>query len=308
MNLNPTAIRPERSVLATPASSRRMIEKGLASAADVVFLDLEDAVAPAAKSAARQEAIRAVRELDWGGKPRVVRVNAPDTPFCFKDIVELVEAAAEQLDLLLIPKVNGPADVHFVDRLLSQIEAATGRVHPIGIELQIETPAGLAACEAIAAASPRIEALVFGPGDYAAAAGLPQDAIGVPDDWDAAVAGDRFGYPKDRLLVAARAAGLRAIDGPYADFRNLDGFGRACRAARARGYDGIWCIHPSQIATANNLFSPTAEELAWAHRVLDEAAAAARDGRGALTVDGRMVDAASLRMARSTLGRVPSAE
>lgn len=280
-----------------------MVEKALASAADMVFLDLEDAVAPAEKPAARRAAIRAVRELDWGAKPRLVRINAPDSPFCYRDLVELGEEAGDRLDLLLVPKVNRPADVHFVDTLLGQIEAANDLRGRFGLELQIETAEGLANCEAIAAASPRIEALVFGPGDYAASVGLPLTAIGVPDEWDVAAGGDRFGYPKHRLLVAARAAGRRAIDGPYADYKDLDGFRRACRAARARGYDGIWCIHPSQIAVANEVFSATADEIAWARRVLAEYTAAEREGRGALTVDGRMVDAASLRMARSTLMR-----
>lgn len=295
--------RVERSVLATPASNPRMVANALASAADVAMLDLEDAVAPAEKAAARRAAIAAVGEADWGRKPRVVRINAPDTPFCYRDLVELGEAVGERLDVVVVPKVDRPADVHFVDRLLSQIETGRGLTRPIGLEVQIETAAGLANCEEIAAASPRIEALVFGPGDYAAATGMPLAAIGVADDWDAAAGGDRFGYPRHRLLVAARAAGLRVIDGPYADFRDHDGFRRACRAARARGYDGIWCIHPSQIETANEVFSATAEEIAWARRVLAEAAAAEAKGRGALTVDGRMVDAASVRMARSALKR-----
>ncbi len=297
------APRPERSALATPASNPRMVEKALASAADAVFLDLEDAVAPAEKPSARRAAIAAVRDLDWGAKRRWVRINATDSAACYRDLVELGEEAGERLDLLLVPKVNRPADVHFVDILLAQIETGRGLEHRIGLELQIETAEGVANCEAIAAASPRIEALVFGPGDYAAAVGLPLTAIGVADEWDEAAGGDRVASPKDRLLVAARAHGRRAIDGPYADYRALEGFRRACRAARARGFDGKWCIHPSQIGIANEVFSATGEEVAWARRVLAEAAAAEREGRGALTLNGRMIDAASVRMARAILAR-----
>jgi len=295
--------RRERSVLATPASNPRMVAKALASAADVVFLDLEDAVAVDQKPAARRAAIAAVREGEWRAKPRLVRVNAPDTPFCYRDLVELGEEAGDRLDLLLIPKVSRVADVHFVDTLLGQIEAGLGLPRRIGLEVQIETASGLAACDAIAAASDRIEALVFGPGDYAASTRMPLAAIGTADEWDVAYGGDRFHYPKHRLLVAARAHGRRAIDGPYADFHDLEGFRRACRAARALGFDGTWCIHPSQIAVANEVFSATAEEVAWAERVLAAYADAAPAGRGALTVEGRMVDAASIRMARATLAR-----
>ena len=300
--------RPERSVLAVPASNWRMVEKAVASAADVVCLDLEDAVAPSEKAASRQHVIRAVRELDWGSKPRFFRMNALDTPFFYRDLVEIVEAVGDRLDLILVPKVNRPEDVIVVETLLTQIEAAVGVARPIGIEIQIETAAGLISCERIAHASPRIEAIVFGPGDYAASVRIPAVSIGTPDEWDAAYGGQRFHYVMHRILVAGRAAGLRVIDGPFADYRDLDGFRRSCQAARALGFDGKWCIHPSQITVANEVFSPTEQELTWARRVLAAYEVAAQEGRGAVAVDGTMIDAASIRMAEATLAQAAAVE
>ena len=300
--------RPERSVLAVPASNWRMVEKGVASAADAVFLDLEDAVAPSEKAASRQQVIHAVRDLDWRRKPRFFRMNALDTPFFYRDLIEIVEAVGDQLDLILVPKVNRPEDVYAVEVLLTQIEAAAGVTPPIGLEVQIETAAGLINCERIATASPRIESIVFGPGDYVASVRIPAVSIGTPDGWDAAYGGQRFHYVMHRLLVAGRAAGLRVIDGPFADHKDLDGFRRSCLAVRALGFDGKWCIHPSQIPVANEVFSPTEPELAWARRVIAAYEAAEQEGRGAVTVDGTMIDAASIRMARVTLGQAAAAE
>jgi citrate lyase subunit beta/citryl-CoA lyase len=300
--------RTERSVLATPGANPRMIEKAVASAADLVILDLEDAVAPEQKPAARPHVVHALRELDWGGKPRAVRVNGLDTPYFYRDLIEVVEAAGDRLDLIVVPKANRPEDIYLVAMLLTQIETARALPRPIGLEIQIETAEGLLNCDRIAAASSRIEAIVFGPGDYAASVGLPLVAIGMADEWDAVYGGDRFHYPMHRILVAGRAAGLRVIDGPYADYRDADGFRRACLAARAQGYDGKWCIHPAQIAIANEVFTPTAAEIAWAERVLATYAAAEREGRGALSLDGKMIDAASLRLARATLARVRHGE
>jgi citrate lyase beta subunit len=296
-------LRRARSVLATPGSNPRMIAKALASDADLVMLDLEDAVAPEQKAAARNEVARALREADWRGRPRLVRVNALGTPYFHRDLIDLVEQAGDRIDLVMLPKVERPAEVVAVDALLTGIEAARGIERPIGLEAQIETAAGLLAAPAIATASPRLEALVFGPGDYAASARMPLTAIGAPDEWDARYPGHRFGYAMHQIVVAARATGLRAIDGPYADVRDPDGLRRSALVARALGFDGKWCIHPSQIAIVNDVFSPDADEIAWARRVLEAADAARRDGRGALALDGRMIDAASLRMAEATLAR-----
>ena len=294
--------RAERSVLATPGSSPRMIAKALASDADVVMIDLEDAVAPDAKAAARTTVAEALREGDWRGRPRTFRINALDTAWFVHDLVEVIEGAPGQVDLIVVPKVGRPEDVHTVATILASLEVAAGARRPIALEAQIESAAGLARCEAISA-SPRVEALVFGPGDYAASVRMPLAAIGMPDRWDSDYPGHRWDYPLQRILVAARAAGVRAIDGPYADFRDRDGFRRSCLTARALGYDGKWCIHPDQIPMANEVFTPDAAELSWARDILAANAEAERQGRGSFALNGQMVDAATLRMARSTLAR-----
>jgi citrate lyase beta subunit len=289
-----------RSELAVPASNPRMIDKALASAADAVFLDLEDAVAPAAKPAARAMVIAALRDKDWQGKRRAMRINALDTSYCYRDLVEIVEAAGEHLDLVVVPKANGPEDVNFVATLLGQIERHLGIAHRIGLEVQIETAAGLLNCERIAA-GPRVEAITFGPGDFAASTGMPVAQIGVPDEWDSAYPGHRWHYAMSSLVIAARAAGVRVLDGPFADFRDEEGLRRACRIARALGFDGKWCIHPDQIAVVNEIFSPAETELAWARRVVNAYAAATASSLGAISLDGSLIDAASLRMAERTL-------
>jgi citrate lyase subunit beta/citryl-CoA lyase len=294
-------MRTERSELAVPASNPRMIDKALASDADVAFLDLEDAVAPSEKPHARAHVIAALLDKDWHGKPGAYRINALDSPFCYRDLIEVVEAAGDRLDFVVVPKVNRPEDVHVVATLLGQIEQSVGIDRRIGIEVQIETAEGLINCERIAAASPRVEAIIFGPGDYAASVAMPLTQIGVPDEWDDSYPGHRWHYPMSRLLVAGRAAGIRVVDGPFADFRDEEGFRRSCRVARALGFDGKWCIHPAQIAIANEVFSPSAAELAWAQKVLDTYAAATASGLGAIAIDGKMIDAASIRMAERTL-------
>jgi citrate lyase beta subunit len=293
----------QRSVLATPGSNPRMIARALASDADVVMIDLEDAVAPDAKTAARPTVADALREGDWRDRPRTFRMNALDTPWFVRDLVEVIEGARGQVDRIVVPKVGSPEDVYTVVTILASLEVAAGAQHPIALETQIESAAGLVRCEAIATASPRVKALVFGPGDYAASVQMPLAAIGMPDRWDAEYPGHRWDYPLQRVLVAARAAGVRAIDGPYADFRDHDGFRRSCLTARALGYDGKWCIHPDQVPIANEVFTPDEAELAWAREVLAANAEAEREGRGSFSLNGQMVDAATIRMARSTLAR-----
>jgi citrate lyase beta subunit len=291
--------RLERSMLSTPAADYAMIRKAAASAADAVCIDLEDSVAPDQKAASRANVARALRELDFGHRIRIFRINALDTPFAYRDLIEVVEAAGDRLDLVIVPKVDRPADVHFVDTLLTQIELARGFPNRIGVEAQIETALGCLNADAIAAASPRLEALIYGPGDFAASVQMPLDAIGEADEHDRLYPGHRWHYVMQRILVAARARGKRCIDGPYASFRDVEGFTRACELARALGYDGKWCIHPAQVEPANRVFAPAAEQVAWAQKVLDEYERAMREGRGAIAVDGKMVDAASLRMARN---------
>ncbi len=295
--------RLERSMLSTPAASYAIIEKAAASAADAVCIDLEDSVAPDLKEVSRANVARAFRELDFGHRTRIFRINALDTPFAYRDLIEVVEAAGDRIDLVIVPKVDHPADVQFVDTLLTQIEAHQGFGNRIGMEAQIETALGCLNAAAIAAASPRLEALIYGPGDFAASVQMPLDAIGEEDEHDRLYPGHRWHYVMQRILVAARAHGRRCIDGPYASFRDVEGFTRACELARALGYDGKWCIHPDQVPIANEVFSADEGELAWAREILAANEEAEREGRGSFALNGQMVDAATLRMARATLAR-----
>jgi citrate lyase subunit beta/citryl-CoA lyase len=291
-----------RSLLAVPASNRKMVEKALASEADAVFLDLEDAVAPERKAGARDDVVRALRELDWDGGPTLFRVNALDTRWFYRDVVEVVEAAGEALDAVLIPKVNRPEDLHAVAVLLAGIELEKDlQPGKIALEAQVETAEGLTNIDAVARSTDRLGALHFGPGDFAASLGMPQTSVGTPDEWDEAYPGHRFGYAMQRIVVAARAAGLRAVDGPVADHRDEDGLRAACRLARALGFDGKWCIHPAQVPIVNEVFSPTEGEVTWAQKVVEAYERANAAGFGAVSVDGQMVDAASIKMARNTL-------
>ncbi len=295
-------MRAARSLLAVPANRRRMVEKALASEADGVFLDLEDAVAPSDKADARKDVVNALRELDWRDRPKLYRVNALDTPFFYRDLIEVVEEAGPSLDAVMVPKVNRSEDVQAVAILLIQLELATGLERgKIKIEAQIESAEGLTNVDAIARATNRLEALHFGPGDFAANLRMPQTSIGVMDEWDETYPGHRFHYIMQRIVVAARAAGVRALDGPVADYGDEEGLRRSCLVARALGFDGKWSIHPAQIGPVNEVFSPTEEEVDWARKVVAAYEEANATGSGSVSVEGQMVDAASIRMARNTL-------
>src|SRR6187402_1010093 len=262
----PRPARSRRTCHAVPGSSERFLAKAPELEADEVFLDLEDAVAPSAKEEARWRVIQALKETDFGPKTVVVRVNGTDTPHYYRDLVAVVEQAGDRLDAVMLPKVRTPGDVEMTDKLLGQIELATG-LEPgrIGIEAQIEDAAGLIACEAIASASPRMETLVFGPGDYSAAVGIPITTIGgTPDGYP----GDHLNYVYSRLVVAARAAGIQAIDGPYGAVKDEEGLRARSRMARALGLDGKWTIHPGQIAIVNEVFSPEREQWERAEAML----------------------------------------
>lgn len=295
-------MRVSRSVMAVPASKWKMIEKGPSSGADLFFLDLEDAVAPNEKAAARKNVVRALKELDWGGRPGFCRINSLDTPYFYRDVIEVVEEAGEGLDLILVPKVERPGDLRALDTLLTSVELNAG-LEPgkVKLEAQIETAAGLVNIDGIARATNRLEALVFGPGDYAASVRMPQTSIGTADEWDEAYPGHRFHYAMHRIVVAARAANLRAIDGPVADYGDEEGLRKSCLTARSLGFDGKWCIHPVQIETVNEVFSPTEKELEWARKVVSAYEEASAAGSGSISVDGQMVDAASIKMAQNTL-------
>jgi len=279
-----------------------MVEKALASDADGVFLDLEDAVAPDDKAGARGDVVRALKELDWRGRPKLFRANALDTPYFYRDLIEVVEQAGDRLDAVMIPKVNRPEDLYAVSSLLSGLELAKNlEVGKIKVEAQIESADGLIHVDAIARATSRLKALHFGPGDFAASLRMPQTSIGVMDEWDEAYPGHRFHYAMQRIMVAARAAGVRALDGPVADYGDEAGLRTSCRIARSLGFDGKWCIHPAQIPVVNEVFSPTETEVEWAKKVVAAYDEAKSGGSGSVSVDGQMIDAASIKMARTTL-------
>lgn len=297
---SPAYPRVQRSELAVPGSNPKMFAKAMASNADYVFLDLEDAVAPDDKIAARANIIQGLREHDWSsnGKTMSVRINGIDTHYMYRDVVEILEQAGDRLDTILIPKVGVPADVYMVDALVTQIEQAVGIEHRIGLEVLIETALGMANVEAIAQASSRLEAMHFGVADYAASCRARTVNIGglTPD-----YPGDQWHQAISRMTVACRAYGLRPIDGPFGDFSDPDAFVAAAKRAAALGIEGKWAIHPSQIDLANDVFSPPDTEVERARRILEELDKAAREGRGAAQLDGRMIDAASARMAESVV-------
>ena len=302
--------RLNRSELAVPGSQPQLFEKAAKSAADVVFLDLEDAVAPDDKPQARKNVVQALRDIDWGTKTLSVRINGLDTHFMYRDVVDVMEQGGDRLDLIMIPKVGTPSDVYAVDMLVTQIETAKRRKKRIGFELIIETALGMQNVEAIAAASPRLESLHFGVADYAASTRARTTNIGGPNpdyavltDPDAAGKravhwGDMWHYAIARIVVAARANGLRPIDGPFGDFQDADGFRAQARRAAVLGCEGKWAIHPGQIALANEVFSPGEAEVKRAQRILEAMAQAQKEGKGAVSLDGRMIDIASIRQAQ----------
>ena len=313
MNGRQVPERLARSVLAVPGSSTRFFEKAARSAADVVLFDLEDAVAAGRKDGARENVVAALADLDWGPRTLAVRVNAPDSQWMYRDVVELGERAP-RLDLLVVPKTERAADVHAVDMLVSQIGRAVPRATPLGLEMLVESATGLSNVEAIAAEGRHLEGLVFGPGDYAAATGARVPGIGaltrnyaVPDDDGFGdprlLPADLWHYPLSRLLVACRAAGVRATDGPYGDFRDRAGLGASARRAAALGFDGKWVIHPDQIEVVNGAFSPSDAEVEDARAVLAALADAETRGDGAVSLGGRMLDVASIRLAERVVFR-----
>jgi len=294
----PARPRLQRSELAVPGSNPAMFSKALESAADYVFLDLEDAVAPADKEQARKNVIQGLQEFDWRGRGKTicVRINGIDTHYMYRDVVDVVEQAGHRLDVVLIPKVGVPGDVYMVDAMLTQIEAARKFTHKIGIDVLIETALGMANVEAIAQSSRRLEAMHFGVADYSASLRARTVNIGgLNPDYP----GDQWHFGLSRMVVACRAYGLRPIDGPFGDFKDPDGYQAAARRGAALGIEGKWAIHPSQIALANEVFSPPPAEVDRARRILVALDEAARDGKGAAQLDGRMIDAASARMAQN---------
>ncbi|MEU9064896.1 CoA ester lyase [Streptomyces sp. NPDC048430] len=291
----PRPRRPRRSELATPASNDHMFAKSAASAADLVFLDLEDACAPAERVTARGKAAKALRELDWGSTARAIRMNGVDTQWAYGDVIEVVTNARESLEVIIVPKVRGARDVWWVDTLLTQLEETLGLPSKrIGLEVLIEETEGLENVGEIARASDRLEAIIFGAGDFSASQGARVDT-----NFDPFVEypGDMWHYARARIVVAARSAGIDAIDAPFPNYRGPDAYRTACDRAAAMGYVGKWAIHPAQIELANTAFAPTEDELAHARRVVAAYREAEDNGKGAIGLDGMLVDGAHLRHA-----------
>jgi malyl-CoA/(S)-citramalyl-CoA lyase len=316
-SIEPATSRLHRSELAVPGTNTSLFEKAGKSAADIIFLDCEDAVAPDDKEKARKNIIQGLNEINWGTKTMMVRINGLDTHYMYRDVVDIVEACP-RLDMILIPKVGVPADVYAVDMMVTQIETAKKRTKRIGFEVLIETALGMANVEAIAQSSKRLEAMSFGVADYAASTrarttvigGVNKDS-GVLTDKDAN--GNRQYFWSDpwhaaqtRMMVACRAYGLRPIDGPFGDFNDPDGFIAAANRAAVLGYEGKWAIHPSQVELANRVFTPSEAEVTKARRIMEAMSQAAKEGKGAVSLDGRLIDIASIRMAEALLKKAES--
>ncbi|PZF77521.1 CoA ester lyase [Aestuariivirga litoralis] len=309
-NVEQAKPRLNRSELAVPGSQPQMFEKAAKSAADVVFLDLEDAVAPDDKAQARKNIIQAIGDIDWGNKSLSVRINGLDTHYMYRDVVDVLEQASDRLDLIMIPKVGTASDVYAVDMLVTQIETARNRKKRIGFEMIIETALGMQNVHEIAAASKRNESLHFGVADYAASTRARTTSIGganadyavltepLADNSRQVHWGDMWHYAIARMVVAARANGLRPVDGPFGNFSDPDAFKAAAARAAVLGCEGKWAIHPSQIALANEVMSPSDAEVTRARRILEAMKEAEAQGKGAVSLDGRLIDYASIRQAQ----------
>ncbi|MGQ3300664.1 HpcH/HpaI aldolase/citrate lyase family protein [Reyranella sp.] len=289
--------RARRVQLSTPGSSEKMIQKASESKADHVFLDLEDAVAPSQKRDARKKIIQGLKELNWTGKTRCVRINDLTTEYAYEDIIEIVEGAGEHLDTIMMTKVQTVSDVLFADKLLHQIEKKLKMKRRIGLEALIEEVEGMQNVDAIAACTPRLECLVFGMGDFSASMGVTNKNVGETDGYP----GDIWHYARFRLIMACRAAGIDPVDGPFADFKNPDAYREECKRSMILGCVGKWAIHPSQIDIALDVYSPKPEDIARARKLEKAYAEAEAAGLGAINVDGIMVDVASIRILRNTI-------
>jgi len=301
--------RPNRCQLFGPGSKPALFEKMAASAADVVNLDLEDAVAPDDKIEARKNVIQAINDIDWGTKTVSVRINGLDTPYWVRDVVDVMEQTNGRLDLIMIPKAGNAKDVYTVDAMVSAIEAGKGAKKRIGLEVIIETAAGLAHVEEIAAASPRMEAMSLGPADYAAFMGMQTTAIGgtqatyymIEDPKESGERAIHFAdpwhYPCVAIVAACRTHGVLPVDGPFGDFSDAEGFRAQALRSATLGMVGKWAIHPSQIALANEVFTPTDAAVEKARRIIAAMEEATRSGAGAVTLDGKLIDLASIRQA-----------
>jgi citrate lyase subunit beta/citryl-CoA lyase len=292
---------PRRTCHAVPGSNEKFLAKAPGLGADMYFLDLEDAVAPLEKAAARDRVVRAVNEQDWGDAVLCIRINAWDTEWTYQDVIRIVEGCGPRLDELMLPKCQSAAEVVALDLLLTQVERATGRAEPLGLEVQIETARGLIHVEEICAASPRLEAVVFGPADFAASTEMPVLTGGIPIP---EYPGDHFHYVFAKILMAARANGIQCLDGPFLKIRDVDGLRQYAQRAHVLGFDGKWSLHPDQVAVINEVFTPTQEQYDRAHDLLDAYETATVDERrGAVMFGDEMIDEASRKMARKFAAR-----
>jgi citrate lyase subunit beta/citryl-CoA lyase len=315
--------RRRRSVLSVPASNPRFVARAAETEADAVLFDLEDSVAPQRKAPTRALVVRALRETDFRGKLRAVRINDLTTPWAVRDVVDLVEGAGAHLDAVLLPKVGRPEDVYALDLMLASLEGQAGLSRRIGIEALIETALGMSNVERIALASPRLEALVFGPGDYAASTGMPLLSIGAVDapggpaepaggeegraaeSDGGAYPGHLWHYAVQRIVVAAKAAGLQALNGPYGRFRDLEGLRRAAALDFLLGMDGKWAVHPTQVPVLNEVFTPSPGQVEQARALLARLRQATQEGLGAVAFGEEMIDEASRKLAEALLARLP---
>ncbi len=308
--------RPNRCQLFGPGSRTALFEKMAASAADVINLDLEDSVAPSDKDVARENIIAATHDVDWNSKALSVRINGLDTPYWYRDVVDLLERASDRLDLIMIPKVGCPEDLYAVDSLVTAIERAKGRKKPIGFEIIIETAAGAQNLDAIAQGSPRLQSMSFGVADYAASMGMQVTGIGgtqagydmladgEPGSERALFPADPWHYPSVRMVAACRQYGILPVDGPFGDFSDPDAFRAQARRSAILGCVGKWAIHPKQIDVANDVFTPSAEIVARARAILAAMKQAEEAGQGAAVLDGKLIDIASARQAKVVVDQI----
>jgi len=292
-------MRPRRSILSVPGHIEKMHHKAAASSADVLMLDLEDSVPVDVKESARRQVIDSLQSMEWQGKTISFRMNALDTPFGYRDLLEVAEAAGDLLDSVVVPKVNHPGDIHFVSRMLDGIEMVRTTTRPMSIEASIETAAGMERVADIARSSHRLCSLIFGIADYQASIGARLVSIsGHGENEEDIYPGHRWNFAMSRMVMAAKAGDLLAIDAPYGNFRDPEGLRRATAMSCALGFDGKWAIHPAQIDIINDMFSPSEEDIERAGRIIEAAREAEKKGQGAVAVDGRMVDQATVRLAR----------
>jgi len=292
-------MKPRRSHLSVPGHIEKMHLKASLSAADVIILDLEDSVPVEAKEKARKQVADSIRSIDWGKKTLTLRINSLDTPFAYRDLLEICESSGNFIDSVVIPKVDYPGDVHFVSRMLDGIEMAMGFDNTIGIEASIESAIGMSLAVEIASSSKRLISLVFGIADYSSSIGARLVSIsGHGEREEDIYPGHRWNFELSRMVMAAKANGLLAIDAPYGNFKDIEGLRRSSLMVTSLGCDGKWAIHPDQIEEINRIFSPSSEEIDRAQRILAAAREGAQNGRGAVAIDGRMIDQATIRLAK----------